>query len=509
MLQVRKNLISNILSLATNILVGILYTPYLVKELGVTAYGIIPLSLLLNQYINILANSLTRAVTRFYSVEYKKGDFAKASTFFSSSIIFTGVLAAVLIPICCIPIYYIDRLFDIPSDLVTQAKELFILSIISFFASIITNCVNITIFADNRLDLINYVKISRNITKLAFNIVLFVIFSPSLIWVGVSYLLSEIVSVLLSVFSYKATKPCEISFSLRHFELSVVRPIFSMITWVALISFADTFIYKIDSVLITNYFGLDKTGMLGSMSEFGSYCISIASVIGSLFGPLVLIAYSENRHNEVKRLTLHGGYVVGLLTCLMCGVAIGSSKNILTLWLTPDIAEYNTWMIIKLVVIPFTTVGGIYATVYNYWNRVKTPAIVSVLISICYVILSVILLNHRIGIMPFLLINLCAVLSQGFLMNTLILDSIYKDLRKNLCLSAIKMIAYLTATSVSTYYIFSLFSVSSVGQLVVLLGMSCLLGCAEMLLFLNKNDITFLEIILPVKKVLSRISKKH
>lgn len=205
MLQVRKNLISNILSLATNILVGILYTPYLVKELGVTAYGIIPLSLLLNQYINILANSLTRAVTRFYSVEYKKGDFVKASTFFSSSIIFTGVLAAVLIPICCIPIYYIDRLFDIPSDLVTQAKELFILSIISFFASIITNCVNITIFADNRLDLIYYVKISRNITKLAFNIVLFVIFSPSLIWVGVSYFLSEIVSVLLSVFFL--TKP--------------------------------------------------------------------------------------------------------------------------------------------------------------------------------------------------------------------------------------------------------------------------------------------------------------
>lgn len=504
MTQVRKNFTTNILSLLANIIVGIFYTPYLVKSLGVTAYGIIPLALLLNQYVNILATSLTRAITRFYSVEYKSGNLKKASVYFSSSIIFTIVLAIALIPLCSIPICFIDRIFQIPEVLVTPAKVLFLLSIISFFLSVITNCINITIFAENRLDLINFVKIYRNLTKLVFNVLLFYIFDSNLIWVGASYLLSELFAVLFSVYAYKTTKPYGINASLSSFDLSAVKPIFTMIAWVALISFADTFIYKIDSVLVTNYFGLEKTGMLGSMSEFGSYCISLSSVIGSIFAPLVLISYSENNHEDVKRLTISGGYVVGLLTCLMCGLVIGSSKNLLSIWLTPEISANYIWMIIKLSVIPFTTIGGIYATVYNYWNKVKLPAIISLLIALGYVLLSIILLENGVGIIPLLILNMITVLLQGFVMNSCILVSIYKELNKQMIKSTLKLVAFLLIVSLVTLLISNLMCVTNMFMLLVSLLLSGLVSCFIMFIFLSREDIETLDLIIPIAKFISR-----
>lgn len=505
MIQIRKNFTTNILSLCANLIVGIFYTPYLVKSIGVVAYGVIPLSLLLNQYINILANSLTRAITRFFSVEYKQNNFKKASVYFSSSIIFTIILAIILIPLCLIPIHYIDKIFQIPKELVESAKVLFYLSIISFFVSVITNCINITIFADNRLDLINYVKIQRNITKLVINIVLFAVFEPNLVWVGASYLLSEVSASLLSIFVYKKTKPIEISFSFTSFELNVVKPIFSMIAWVALISFADTFLYKIDSVLVTNYFGLENTGILGSMSEFGSYCISIASIFGSLFGPLILIAYSENRYDDVRRLTFNGGYVVGLLTCLMCGLVIGSSKDLLTIWLTPEIAENNIWMVIKIAIIPFTTIGGIYATVYNYWNKVKWPAIISLIIAIGYVLTSILLLNNGIGMVAFLLFNLFTVFLQGYVMNTYILNKIYPELRHDLIKVLVKQTIFLFIVSVITYFICRVIVIDNIFILLLRIGISGIVGCIVMAFFLSTEELDILDLVIPVKKVLSSI----
>ncbi len=509
MIQVRKNLLTNLLSMVVNIIVGILYTPFLVRNLGVAAYGVIPLSLLLNQYINILANSLTRAVTRFYTVECKKGNYEEASSYFSSSIVLTCILAFVFVPLCCIPIHYLEHLLDIPQELLSSAKVLFFFSIISFFLSVSCNCINTTIFSENRLDLINYIKIIRHLSKLIFNIVFFSFFDIDLIWVGVSYFLSEVAAVLFSIYAYKITKPKEIVFSVQNTRYSVIKPVFNMIIWVALISFADTFIYKIDSILVTNYFGISQTGMLASMTEIGSYCISIASIIGSLLSPLILISYSENRHVDVRSITVDGGYVVGLIACLMCGVIMGGSYRILYLWLTPEIAENSIWMVIKMAVIPYTTVGAVYSNVFNYWNKVKVPAIISLVISAVYVLISVVLLEMGVNIIIFLLLNIIAVFAQGYVMNMYMLCKIYPEEKANTMGKVLKMTLYFGIVLCISYVYFHLFNVTNLLQLVLTLILAGLTGLVIIFMFINETELYILDMIIPVKRFVRPLIKKR
>ena len=508
MTQVRKNLLTNILCLIVNILVGVLYTPYLVRSLGAAAYGVIPLALLINQYIGILTESLTGAVTRFYSVEYRQENYKAASTYFTSAILFTVMLAVLLMPVIYVLVDNVDRFLAIPVDLLVSAKVLFNLTAASFFCAVASNCINVTIFADNRLDLVNYVKIARNVLKLVINILLFVVVEVDIANVGLSYILAEVVVLLLSVLFYKFTKHSEIKFSLGLFDYKVLQPIFGMILWVSVICFANTFIYKIDSILVTNYFGIYYTGVIASLAEFGSYCISITAVIGALFRPLVLISYSENKHDEVKRMSIGGAHVVGILSCALCGVIIGFSKPLLTIWLTDEFTQYSLWFIIKMSVIPFVTVGGIYSMVFNFWNKVRKPAIISIVIAIANVGISYLLLESGISISLFLIINAVCIVLQGYVMNYYMLVSIYSDLKGEAVKSAVRFTFYYAIVIIASLSLSSLLDCQTIASLLV----SCLcMGVAAIalgFLFINKHETSILNMIIPIESIKSKIWKK-
>lgn len=165
MQQANRNFFTNIIHLIVNVVVGVLYTPYLVRSVGVIAYGVVPLALVINQYINVISLSLVNALTRFYSVEYRNGNMEKASKYFSTSIVVGIVFSLILYPLLHIAINYVDMFFDIPNNLLGESKLLFRFTVASFFLSILSNCVNITLFADNLLDYVNYLKVTRQALK--------------------------------------------------------------------------------------------------------------------------------------------------------------------------------------------------------------------------------------------------------------------------------------------------------------------------------------------------------
>lgn len=70
--QTRFNFYSNIATLIATVIVGIYYTPYLVHKLGLAAYGVIPLAIIINQYISVVTGSLTGSFTRFYSISLQQ-----------------------------------------------------------------------------------------------------------------------------------------------------------------------------------------------------------------------------------------------------------------------------------------------------------------------------------------------------------------------------------------------------------------------------------------------------
>lgn len=163
--QLHKNFISNILALIANVVVGILYTPYLIRSLGVAAYGILPLTLVINQYISVLTGSLSGALTRFYSIALQRNDTERASKCLSTIMGVFIISIIILFPVLFVFIDHLEDLFNLPIDQFRSAKFLFLFTICSLFTSLFSSSLNVTLYAENKLDLMNWLKIGRTCLK--------------------------------------------------------------------------------------------------------------------------------------------------------------------------------------------------------------------------------------------------------------------------------------------------------------------------------------------------------
>lgn len=427
--QIKINLYTNVIALLANILVGIYYTPYLVNSLGLAAYGVLPLALIINQYIGVATQTLTHAYTRFYSVALQKGNYVEASKDISTSLVVVLLISLLLVPVGIGIVCNVDSLFQIPSDLLDSSRLLFGYTLFSFVVSLMSSLLNVTLYATNRLDLMNILKIIRAIFKLLFVVIAFEVFAKDVSFVGLANLLTEGLILLASAFLFLRFKPSEVRISLRMFDRAVLFSILGMSIWVLIQLCGDTLLYRTDNLIVNHYWGTVASGALGAISEIGSYVSVIVSVIGSLFGPLILAAFAKCDHNKVKSLFLEQSTIVGCLSAILAGTISGCSSSILDTWLGHGMEQYSWWLVMKMVVLPYYAAGGILAFVYRSWNKVRLPAIATIELGVLDIIILIGICEFfkPTSAMLILIINAIFSVLQCFVLNVIVICKIYKN----------------------------------------------------------------------------------
>lgn len=491
--QVRINFIYNIINLFVNVIIGLLYTPYLVNKLGVIAYGVVPLALIINQYIGVVTNSLTSSLTRFYSIALQKNDFNNASNYLNTSL-FVIIL---IIIVSILPLFFIitkiDKVFNIPIDLILDAKKLFAFTILSFYISLISSILNITLYAYNRLDYLNIIKILRTSLKFVFVITLFNLYDKNISNVGLALLFTEIFTLFVSIYFFKKYSAGKIRIKLFNMDKAVLFAILELSLWVMIQQVGDTGIYRIDNIIVNIFWSTKESGTLGALSELGVYIMTISSVIGSLFGPLILIAYSKEDHDKVKSLSLDRSISVGIIVAAMCGVVIGFSKPIIKIWLGPEFVHYNNWLNYKLCLIPFYSAAGVFAFASRAWNKVKFPALMTLLIGVFNIILAFLigkyLNSYNNAIELILLVGLILGIIQSYFLNGLYFSHIYKGTKKTVISNSGKIFLSLMFTTIISYLVSNfIISLKNYISLIIMMITGIILFTLNIKIFLNKEQ---------------------
>lgn len=482
--QTEINLLFNLAGLIVNIAIGLFYTPYLVHSLGIAAYGIVPLALIINQYVGVLTTSLTGALTRFYTLALQRNKTTEASKYLSTSFLAITVIIGIISPAFILLILRIDSFFNIPSNYVEQSRNLFIFTILGFIISLYTSLLNITLYALNRLDLINIIKIIRSVLAVTLTVIYFEKMSKDVSYIGYAIFLAELVVLILSILYFLRIKSLKVNLSIRHFEKAALISVVSMSAWVMIHQIGDTGLYRIDNILVNKFWSTRESGILGAVTQFGTYVMLMVGVVTTLFGPLILIAYSNNDHNRVKKLALSNALLVGLLTALMVGLIAGFSKTILSLWLGEEFNDYYNWFAMKLIPLPFYAAAGVFAFVYRAWNKVILPAIATLLIGGINLITSYILCSISNGNENYILMVLIAasifIVIQSFGLNSFAFLKVYPEISKYIIAKIfIKILVSLLLTIFMAYTYNYFIEVNSVAQL--LLG-SLIIGLTLLIL---------------------------
>ena len=264
-----------------------------------------------------------------------------------------------------------------------------------------------------------------------------------------------------------------------------------MSVWVLIQLCGDTLLYRTDNLLVNHYMGITSSGALGAISEIGNYVTVVVSVLGSLFGPLILIAYAKNNHKEVKTLFIEQSTIVGCISAVITGVISGCGFQVLSIWLGNNMGEYSWWLTMKMVVLPFYASGGIMAFVYRSWNKMKFPAIGTIILGLVDILLLILFCEicHPKNAMAILVISAIFSVLQCFVLNAIAVYKIYPECNRNFFIITFKIIFSFILSYAAGSLSSHLFNIDTLlGLVVLLITVGSMIGVSVFFVLFSKNE---------------------
>ena len=182
------NMTSNFLSLAVTFGISFFLSPYIVKTVGVEAYGFVGLANNFISYASLITIALNALAGRFITIAIHENNYEKANRYYSSVFLANCFISAVLLLIGTIVWVYLDYLISIPASILWDVKLLFAALFINCIVSTVGSVFSVSTFATNKLYISSFRSIESSLIRAVVLIGLFALFSPKVSYLGITSL---------------------------------------------------------------------------------------------------------------------------------------------------------------------------------------------------------------------------------------------------------------------------------------------------------------------------------
>jgi membrane protein EpsK len=384
------NLISNAAFFGFNLVVGIWFTPYLIRHLGTKAYGIIPLVSQITGYMIVVTATLNSAVGRYVTIALERHNDEEANRYFNTSLFGSVLLVLLLIPLTVWATAYIGNIIVVPEGQEAQTRWLFVCTVAGFFLGTLQSPFGVSTYCLNRFDLQNAISLIQLVARIGVVVVFFSIVTPQIWHVGLAALAAMCLGWGWSIRLWRRLTP-SLCISISHFSRVALKHLFSMGGWIAINSIGAILYLSIDLLVVNRMFGPESGGRYAAVMQWSTLLRTLVAVVAGLFGPTMLYFYARHDIDGLSRYGQKAVKLVGLLMALPIGLICGLSTPLLQTWLGPKFADL-AWLMslmtvhlsVNLAVIPLFSIQTVT-------NRVRTPAIVTMVMGIGNLALAIFL----------------------------------------------------------------------------------------------------------------------
>jgi membrane protein EpsK len=375
------NSISNIFVFIFNLGIGLWFTPYLINNLGVASFGLIPLANSITSYLGLITLSINGSVGRFLAIDLLSQEFNEANKTFNTAMIGLIFIALFLIPFSIGFVLLVPKLFNIPAGQEESSTLLFFFILLAFFVTQIDTCFAVSSWAKSRFDLRNTVIITSQIIKIVVVVLLFFIFEPNIFYVGIGFFLAAIFSLIGDIILWRILTP-ELSIQPRSFDRSRIRELFGMGGWMVVNQIGTILFIHIDLVVANIVLGAKTAGEYGSILIFSTLFRSMASTVSTVFYPTIIEKFAKNDLGSVIRLSSQAVHLMGLVIGIFVGLLGGLGSTFLNLWLGPDFKHLGLLLVLMIFHLPINLSVLPLFGIQMAMNKVKTPGIVTVIMGL-------------------------------------------------------------------------------------------------------------------------------
>ena len=393
--QVPKNLAINLFSFLTTLIIGFWLTPYLLKHLGIVAYGFIPLAMFLSSYVSVILNAINISINRFLLITLQKEQTQDSNEIFNTAFVIILAFIVVQSLIMGVILLDIEKFFQIPPLLVSDTLWLFGLTFVGFSLSLFRSVFGTSLFAYNRLDILRVIDIAQNIVRLGVIIFFFTYETPSLKAIGIANLVASLSAIVPTLYYFRRFTP-QLTLNLRFFRQTRVKALSKMSFWILINQVGVLLLGNIDLYLVNRFLSPQVTGEYAIILQVMTIFRTMGGLLGGVLTPVIMIYYANGHYDKLQQMTLLFAKLMAIVMVIPLALVVYFSEILLSVWLGESFGYLYEIVSFSLIFLLFTLPMIPFYSINVAYDKVKIPAIATLVLGLLNLIYLFCLIYYNI-----------------------------------------------------------------------------------------------------------------
>lgn len=387
------NVAASLASLVISVLVGLWYTPYMIRHLGVAVYGLLPLANSITNYMTILTIAVCATVARYITMDLARNDVENANRHFNTFLVVGTAMAAALFAFAYVFSSFLPRFFKIPAGQEQAAKYVFLGVAGSFLISTIANTFQSSIWVANRFEVRSLIEASLVLARAGLIVLSFRIWAPALWQVSIIIPLVAIFGLVADVAACRILVP-SLRFRLSDYDRTKLPDLWSTSQWLLLSQLGNLLFVNIDLVVINIVMGPVASGRYAPLLQWVVLLRMLMGTITSSLSPPILVRYARGEMEALLRLSKQASKFLGLMIALPAGLLTGFAKPMLGTWLGPAFPDLSglTWLL--LVPMAVEAAQNHFGNIVMATNKLRAPVLATLAFGVGNVVLAVLFTRY-------------------------------------------------------------------------------------------------------------------
>ena len=392
-LQLFKSIIISGAAVVISYFINFFLTSFITENIGVEAYGFISIARNFVNYATIITVSLTAFTVRHISITYHSGDFEESKSYYSSAIMAFAIVSGILLIAFLFFVWKLEYFINIPNDLRSAVKILFVIVFLNFCVTTITTPFSASSYIKDRLDIAGLIKILSYIIDAAIMVILFMNLTPQVWYVGIGSLTASTVLLIGNIILTKTLTP-ELKFKLQAVSFTKIKTMAGQGTWNSLNQLGNELNSGLDLLISNWYLSGVATGQISIVKTLGSIFSTLAATVWQPCQPQMIKQYSSQNLSAFLHEVKKAMKVCGIFVALAFAGFIALGQLYLKLWVPSQ--DSGVLYVLAIWTIANQITEGIMKPIY-YINTLtiknKVPCFVTMGGGVLNVVSMIILLN--------------------------------------------------------------------------------------------------------------------
>jgi O-antigen/teichoic acid export membrane protein len=341
--QIIKNVLMNWVAFATTILIGFLMSPFLVRSLGDSVYGVWVLIGSLVGYLGLLDFGLVPSLVKYFAEYRARGDQEAINRLVTSGITVYSLVGLISLVVSLGVAFSFNDIFNSPLDRRTAAAVVVLAGVnlaISFPSSVFIGLVR----GYQRYDI--DARITSLVIFLRSGFVVYLVMKGyGILALSVLTLGFDLLRLVYLVRQAYRLNP-EININRRHFDWPELRQLFGYSVFVFLIIIGKQMIFYTDSIVIGLFLTTSMVTSYFIASRLISYLIMLVSEMVGVLAPTTSDLDAHGDQAGIRELLIVSTKYMLLIALPVAAVFFVMGESFITLWMGPAYGESAALLVI-------------------------------------------------------------------------------------------------------------------------------------------------------------------